>query len=299
MQPDQQGVTTDTQPASASRPFDVQRISDVMGAEISGPDLSQPIDAAMKDAIYAALMEHHVLVFRDQSMTREEQGRFAGNYGELENHVGRLRNGERYPTINDITNRTPEGELVPKLVNRGPYFWHSDKSYHEIPSAITMLHGIEVPKRGGETEFANMKRAYDALSPDMKARVDGLKVVHSWEANRITVGETPATEDQKRERPPVTHPMVRTHPHTGTRALYLGTHYDHIPGLPREEGDALMVELMDHATQPQFRYDHTWRVGDLVMWDNASLMHRGSFDYDMAQEPRVLQRTVIIGTVPF
>jgi alpha-ketoglutarate-dependent taurine dioxygenase len=280
-------------------PFNVQRISDVMGAEISGLDLSQPISAQTADAIYAALMEHHVLVFRDQSMTKEEQGRFAAHYGELENHVGRLRNGQRYPTINDITNRTPDGDLIPKLVNRGPYFWHSDKSYHAIPSAITMLHGIEVPQRGGETEFANMKMAYEALSPDMKDKADGLQVVHSWEANRITVGETPATEDQIRERPPVTHPMVRTHPETGTRALYLGTHYDHIPGMSQEDGDALMAELMGHATQRKFRYDHTWRVGDLVMWDNCNLMHRGSFDYDMAKEPRVLQRTVIIGTAPF
>jgi alpha-ketoglutarate-dependent taurine dioxygenase len=280
-------------------PFGVELISDVIGAEISGLDLSQPITSKLADALYAALLVHHVLVFRDQTMTKEQQAGFAAHYGELENHVGRLRNGERYPTINDITNRTPDGKLIPKLVNRGPYFWHSDKSYHAVPSAITMLHGLEVPSRGGETEFANMKLAYEALSPDMKSRIANMKVEHSWEANRRIVGETPATEDQKRERPPVTHPLVRTHPDTGAKALYLGTHIDFIHDLPRAESDALIEELMNHAIQPQFRYDHAWRVGDLVMWDNCSLMHRGSFDYDMAKEPRVLQRTVIIGTAPF
>ena len=280
-------------------PFSVQPMNAALGAEIDGLDLSQPIDSTLKDAIYGALLQHHVLVFRDQSLSREEQGRFANNYGELESHVGRLRNGKRYPVINDITNIQPDGKLIPKLVNRGPNHWHTDKSYHAVPSAITMLHGKEVPSKGGETLFANMKLAYEELTSEMKARIDGLKVQHSWEANRINVGETPATEDQKRERPPVTHPLVRTHPDTGARALYIGTHIDIIHGLSRTDSDALVEELMEHAIQPKYRYDHQWRQGDLVMWDNRSLMHRGNTNYDMANEPRVLQRTVIIGTVPF
>ena len=284
---------------SASYPFEVRPLNDVLGAEIIGPDLSQPINAATKDAIYAALLKHHVLVFRDQSLTREQQGRFAENYGELESHVGRLRNGERYPVINDITNRQPDGRMVPELVNRGPNHWHTDKSYHATPSDITMLHGKEIPSKGGETLFANMKMAYEALDPATKNRVGGLKAQHSWEANRRNVGETPATEEQKRERPPVTHPLVRTHPDNGTKALYIGTHIDFIHGMTREESDALIKKLMAHSIQPRFRYDHAWRKGDLVMWDNRSLMHRGNTNYDMANEPRVLQRTVIIGTVPY
>ncbi|MDD9906582.1 MAG: TauD/TfdA family dioxygenase [Rhodospirillaceae bacterium] len=284
---------------NATQPFTAKRLSDALAAEIEGVDLSQPIDGTMKDAIYDALLQHHVLVFRDQTLTREQQGTFATNYGELEGHVGRLRNGERYPVINDITNIQPDGKKVPELVNRGPNHWHTDKSYHEIPSAITMLHGKQVPSKGGETLFANMRLAYEALPPDMKARVDDLKVVHSWEANRKNVGETPATEDQKRERPPVTHPLIRTHPDTGTKALYIGTHIDKIVDMSRADSDALVEELMEHSIQPQFRYDHAWRQGDLVMWDNRSLMHRGNTNYDMANESRVLQRTVIIGTKPF
>jgi len=286
-----------TPPASDS--FGIRRINDAAGAEISGLDLSQPLDPKIRDAIYAALLEHHILVFRDQSLTKDQQARFSAYYGELENHVGRLRNGQRYPTINDITNLDADGKPALKAANRGPYFWHSDKSYHAVPSLMTMLHGIQVPSRGGETQFANTRLAYAALPPDMKARIDGLMVEHSWEANRITVGETPATEEQKRERPPVTHPLVRTHPDTGDKALYIGTHIAHIHGLPRDESKALVAELMDHATQPQFRYDHVWRKGDFVMWDNRSLMHRGNMDYAIATEPRVLQRTVIIGTVPY
>lgn len=291
--------TTQHDAARDDYPFTVRPMNAALGAEVAGLDLSQPLDVAMKDAIYDALLAHHVLVFRDQILTREQQGRFANNYGELESHVGRLRNGKRYPVINDITNKTPDGALIPSQVNRGPNHWHTDKSYHAIPSAITMLHGKEVPSQGGETLFVNMKLAYEKLSPAMKARIDGLRVQHSWEANRINVGETPATDDQKKERPPVTHPLVRTHPDSGTKALYIGTHIDIIHGLSREDSDALVDELMDHAIQPKFRYDHAWRKGDLVMWDNRSLMHRGNTNYDMANEPRVLQRTVIIGTAPF
>ena len=284
---------------NATQPFATTQLSDPLGGEIYGLDLSKPIDAEMKEAIYNALLQYHVLVFRNQMLTRDQQGQFAENYGELESHVGRLRNGKRYSVINDITNIQPDGKKIPKLVNRGPNHWHTDKSYHEIPSAITMLHGKQVPSKGGETLFTNMRLAYEALSSDMKARVDGLKVVHSWEANRKNVGETPATEAQKRERPPVTHPLIRTHPDTGTKALYIGTHIDKIVDMSREDSDALVEELMEHSIQSHFRYDHTWKQGELVMWDNRSLMHRGNTNYDMANEARVLQRTVIIGTKPF
>jgi taurine dioxygenase len=286
-------------PDTPPPPFGIRRINAAVGAEILGPDLSQPIDSHTRDAIYDALLEHHVLIFRDQSLTKEKQARFAENYGELENHVGRLRTGERYPIINDITNLDADGKPSLAAANRGPYFWHSDKSYHAVPSLMTMLLGLQVPSQGGETQFANTRLAFAALPPAMQARIDGLMVEHSWEANRIIVGENPATEEQKRERPPVTHPLVRTHPDTGDKALYIGTHISHIHGMPRSESVALVAQLMKHATQPQFRYDHVWRKGDFVMWDNRCLMHRGIFDYAVATEPRVLQRTVIIGTVPF
>lgn len=280
-------------------PFAVRRINDAAGAEISGLDLSQPIGPEIRDAIYQALLEHHVLVFRGQSLTRDQQGRFAEMYGELESHVGRLRTtGERYPVINDITNLDTDGKPSVDAANRGPYFWHSDKSYHATPSKMTMLHAIEVPSAGGETQFANTRLAYAALPAEMKTRIDGLKVEHSWEANRITVGESPATEEQKRERPPVTHPLVCTHPDTGEKALLIGTHISHIHGMPREESEALVTELMDHAAEPRFRYDHFWKTGDFVMWDNRCLMHRGNIDFAIDTEPRVLQRTVIIGTAP-
>jgi alpha-ketoglutarate-dependent taurine dioxygenase len=283
----------------ASYPFAVKPLDALFGAEISGIDLAQPLDAATADAVFRALLEYKVLVFRDQDLTREEQGRFAENYGELESHVGRLRNGKRYPVINDITNVDIDGKLVPQHVNRGPYFWHTDKSYHATPSKITMLHAKSVPSKGGETEFSDMKLAYNVLSDELKTLLDGMKVKHSWEANRINVGMPPATDEQNQERPPVIHPMVRTHPETGEKALYIGTHIDHIIGMEKRESDLFVAKLLEHATQKRFRYDHVWREGDLVMWDNACLMHRGAFNYDMSSERRVLQRTVVIGTVPF
>jgi len=280
-------------------PFAIRRVGDAGGGEISGLDLSQPIGPEIRDAIYQALLEHYILIFPGQSMTREQQGRFAENYGELESHVGRLRTtGERYPIINDITNLGADGKPAVDAANRGPYFWHSDKSYHATPSKMTMLLGIQVPSSGGETQFANTKLAYQALPAEMKSRIDGLRAVHSWESNRIVVGESPATEEQIRERPPVTHPLVCTHPDTGDKALLIGTHVDYIEGMAREDSDALMKKLMDHAEQPRFRYDHFWKVGDFVMWDNRCLMHRGNIEFAIDTEPRVLQRTVIIGTAP-
>ena len=145
--------------------------------------------------------------------------------------------------------------------------------------------------------FANMVMAYEALSDEEKRSLEGLRAVHSWEASRLNTGNRPATEEQKRERPPVSHPLVRTHP-DGRKSLYLGMHIGHIEGMDYNEGRALLADLLERATADHFVYRHKWRQGDLVLWDNRVLLHRADRNYDMAEHRRVLHRTVVKGTVP-
>ena len=254
----------------------------------------------MRDAILDAFIEHHVLVFRDQDLTKDQQHAFTANFGELEQHVGRLPDGSRYPIVHTVTNLDPvSGKPTPTPSTHGNYFWHTDKSYHAVPSLTTLLHAVEVPPEGGDTLFANMHMAYDALPEDEKRALEGLKAVHSWEASRRNTGNKPATEEQKRERPPVVHPVVRTHPVTGRKSLYLGMHIGHIEGMPEAEGKAMLDDLLERATVPAHVYRHQWKKGDLVMWDNRCLLHRADRNYDMSVHPRVLHRTVVIGTVPY
>ncbi|MBT5497446.1 MAG: TauD/TfdA family dioxygenase [Alphaproteobacteria bacterium] len=178
------------------------------------------------------------------------------------------------------------------------YFWHTDKSYHAVPSFVTILHALAVPPEGGDTQFSNARMAYAALSPAMKARLEGLMTVHDWVASRLNSGTSPATEEQKQARPPVSHPLVRTHPETGEKSLYLGVHVSHIEGMERAESTALLAELTRHIGEERFPYTHRWRVGDVVMWDNRCLHHRALDNYDIAAYPRELNRTVVVGTRP-
>ena len=280
-------------------PLAVTPLSDVAGAEISGVDLATPLTPGLRDAIMAAFVRHHVLVFRDQALSKDQQYAYTLNFGEIEEHVGRLANGERFPVVHTVTNidrATGKPTASPHI--RGNYFWHTDKSYHAVPSLLTMLHAVELPPSGGDTLFANMHMAYDALPISERKALEGLRAVHSWEASRRNTGSVPATEQQKRERPPVSHPLIRTHPVTGRKSLYLGTHTSHVEGMPYDDGRALLDSLLRQATVEAHVYRHVWKPGDLVMWDNRCLLHRADQNYDMGAHPRVLHRTVVRGTVP-
>ena len=277
----------------------VQRLSEVAGAEITGVDLAQPLSGELKDAIQAAFLAHHVLVFRDQSLTREQQFALTLEFGEIEGHVARLPDGTPLPLVHTVHNLDEHGRPTATPDSVGNYSWHTDKSYHAAPSLMTMLHAVELPPRGGDTEFANTAAGYAALPETTKREIAELKVEHSWEASRRNLGAGPITDEQTRERPPVTHPLVRTHPDTGVKSLYLGLHTSHVLGIPAADGRALLDRLLAHTTQPQFVYAHPWRRGDLVMWDNRCLLHRAARTYEMATHRRLLQRTVVKGTVPF
>src|SRR5262249_37974863 len=173
------------------------------------------------------------------------------------------------------------------------YRWHTDKSYYPAPPLMTTLYGVELPRAGGDTEFANTASAYAALPEATKHRIAALRVVFRCGAVR---GGPPTQKPG--DPPPVDHPLVRTHPETHVPALYLGNHASHILGLPAAEGASLLKALLAHTTRPEFVYTHRWRTGDLVMWDNRCLLHRAVANYDIGKDRRILHRSVVRGTVP-
>jgi alpha-ketoglutarate-dependent taurine dioxygenase len=274
------------------------RLSPAGGVEICGADLTRPISAELAALIRQALLDHHIVVISDQALTKQQQYDFTLHFGELEDHVAR-HSDERYAIVHAVTNLDRDGNPTDALDTRGNYFWHTDKSYHAVPSLMTMLHAVELPPAGGDTQFANMGLAYRALPEAMKRRLAALRAIHSWEASRLASGSRPATDAEKRERPPVSHPIVRTHPETGDKALYIGNHAGAVEGLSEDDGKALLTELLAHATQPDFVYTHHWRPGDLVIWDNRVLLHRALANYEMGRHRRVLHRTVVRGTAPY
>ena len=287
-------------PPSGPHPDETATLADFGGIEITGLDLSQPLTDANRERLLRSFRNHPVLVFRGQSLTKDQQYAFTLNFGEIEGaHVNRLIDAKNYSPVHTVSNLDLDGNPSEVLRERGNYYWHTDKSYHAVPSLLTMLHAVELPPKGGETQFANTALAYAALPDDTKHEIAGLRAIHSWEASRIQCGGRPATPEQMAERPPVEHPLVRTHPDTGAPVLYLGNHASHIVGWPKEDGQALLRRLITHVQQPRSVYTHRWRQGDLVLWDNRCLVHRALPHDAMGVHRRVLHRTVVKGTVPY
>ena len=283
-----------------SASFDLSPLRAGMAAEITGLDLSQPLDGVTKEVVLDAFHRYPVLVFRDQTLDKPTQIAFSESFGELELHVNRDFRSDGFPTVHEVSNRDLKtGKPTAKLQNRGNYHWHTDKSYLPKPSLATFLHAVTLPPEGGDTLFAHMGDVYDALDEARKIEIADLHMVHSWERTRIKSGAKLATPQEIEDAPPVTHPLVRTHPETGRKSLYVGTHASHVAEMDRAKGEALLDELQAFATQDRFVYRHQWRPGDLVMWDNRCLLHRATESYDMANHLRLMHRTVVKGDRPF
>ena len=270
------------------------RLSTAGGVVITGIDLTESLAPKPKERILEAFRDHHFVVFPGQALTRERQYEYARNFGEVESHDGRQSGNKRHAVAHVISNLDKDGNPIDRSSSPvSNYRWHTDKSYHAVPPMLTMLHAVELPPSGGDTEFANTLMGYAALPEETKRRIAGLRVVFCWGASG---GKSIMA---MREDPPVDHPLVRTHPDTGKKALYLGNHASHIQGMPEATGAAFLDELLEHATQRQFVYAHRWRKGDLVMWDNRCLLHRAVANYEMGKYRRVMYRSVVRGTVPF
>jgi len=276
------------------------RLSPAGGVSIMGIDVSLPLSPDLKIGILDALRDHHFVVFPGQVLSREAQCAFAANFGEIEPPVTRNARAKRHAVAHVITNLDSDGKPVDRSSSPvSNYRWHTDKSYHAVPPMLTALYAVELPPAGGDTEFANTATGYAELPDETKRRIAGLRVVFYWGASRRKSDGNFPSDAEWRTLSPVEHPLVRTHPETGRKALYLGNHASHILGMPETEGTRLLEELLEHTTQPRFVYAHRWRRGDLVIWDNRCLLHRAVANYDMARYRRILHRSVVRGTVPF
>ena len=277
----------------------VRPIPGGLGAEISGIDLSEPIPDASRKAIRAAFLDHHVLVFHQQRLNEEAMDAFARIFGEVEGNVFRQPDGRTMEAIHQISNLDASGQPGENAYVKSNYYWHTDKAYLPVPALLTMLHAIELPPSGGDTQFADMTKAYAALPAGQKRTISALRAVHSLEYMRVSTNDRPLTEAERQAAPPVTHPLVRTHPDTGKKSLYLGMYCAGIVGLDEAGGRALLDQLLAHATQDRFVYTHRWQPGDVVLWDNRCLVHRAVANYAMRTYRRVLQRVVVKGSAPY
>jgi alpha-ketoglutarate-dependent 2,4-dichlorophenoxyacetate dioxygenase len=264
-------------------------------AEATGIDLREPLTPAQIKAVEEAMDQHAVLVFRDQNLSQTQQIEFAKSLGPLDMGLRKLKGGPHrleYAELADISNVKVDGEVADrahaKIVgNVANQLWHSDSSFQKPRAKYSMLSAVTVPVFGGETEFADLRMAWDDL-PDWRQRqVEGLRAVHYALHSRFLLGDTQYTEEQRTAIPPASWPLVQTDPRTGRKILFVGIHACEIEGMTLAEGRMLLLDLMEHATQRQFVYQHHWQVGDLVMWDNTSTVHRGRwFDFTERRELR-------------
>ncbi len=275
-------------------------------AECTNVDIGQKLNDAQIAAIDAGMDEYAVLVFhREQPITTEQQIAFTKYFGDLEPPYRQIHSPEGTrldnPALSDISNLGPNGAMLARddrkrLFFLGNQLWHSDSSYKEIPARYSALSAHVIPPEGGNTEFADMRAAYDALDEATKRLIDDLVCEHSRLYSKGTLG-FPFTEDEQRDFAPVYQRLVRVHPRTGRKSLFLSSHAGAIVGMPKPEALMLLRELTEHATQREFVYSHNWSVGDLVMWDNRTTMHRAR-RFDDAQYPRDLRRTTLTDGVP-
>jgi len=279
-----------------------RQIGPCFAAEVEGFDLTKPLSPTEVAAVHAGMDEHAVLVFHDQKLDDAQQLAFTRSLGEIEHAIGtglRAPDDYRLPTtFADVSNLDKNNQVLARdnrtrLFALGNRLWHSDSSFKVIPAKYSLLHARSIPSKGGNTEFADMRAAYDALDAETKAEIEDLICEHSQIYSRMQLGFTDFTEEERERFKPVHQRLVRTHPSTGKKSLYLASHAGGIVGRPRPEAMALLKDLIEHATQRQFVYAHQWRVGDLVMWDNRRTMHRARpFP---PHEPRDVRRTTLVG----
>jgi len=294
---------------AAGTRIEIRRGDAPIGAEVVGVDLSRELDAAAFERVRNAYYEHSVIVFRDQQLTPDQQIAFSRRFGELEIHVLKQYLLPGHPEILVISNILDGGKPI-GLADAGRVaVWHTDTSYRKAPSAGSALYALEVPHNDagealGDTLFASTFRAYDTLSAEMRRQLAGLKAVHRMTKGYDSQENAPATRikydaSQRDETPDQAHPIIRTHPVTGRKCIYINKLcVTGIAGMPDDESASLLEEIYAHCTRPEFIYRHKWRVGDLLMWDNCSLQHLAVQDYALPQRRR-MHRTTIAGTVPF
>lgn len=277
--------------------LNLRRLSYPLGAEIRDIDVRAPMSESQFGEIYQAFLDHCVLLFRDQNITSEEHIAFSRRFGELDPHDAFPSDRHpQYPQLMVVTNdRQPDGtESVSRYAGRR---WHSDMSQTLRPAAGSLLRSWRVPDVGGDTMFANMYLAYETLSAGMKKLLDGLHAVHVAGSRKLGAGAADKAHaaEQARISPPVAHPVVRVHPETGRKCLFLGEKVRYFEGMTEEESKPLVDYLNGHAARPEFVYRHQWRAHDIVLWDNRCTLHMALGDFDPTQS-RYMERSTVFGT---
>ena len=281
-----------------SWPFSVRPLSPHLGAEISGVDLAQDMPEELFGALYQAFLRYQVLLFPPQELSPARQVAFGRRFGELQIHVMDQYHADGHPELYRLSNLDAQGRPSGRHPDKGTLAWHTDGSWQRVTGQATIIYGELMPESGGETHFCDMYGAYGRLDPHWKARIACLRAVHNLDFSRNRRhGEEPLTEAQRRAKPPVDHPVVRTHPETGRKCLYLGDHAEYIVGMPYDAGRALIEELNALAVHPDLTYEHRWMPRQLLVWDNRCVMHRATA-YDAATQPRVIRRCTVLGEVP-
>jgi alpha-ketoglutarate-dependent 2,4-dichlorophenoxyacetate dioxygenase len=286
-------------------PIAIRQINPLFAGEVSGIDITKPVSSEDVAAIEAGMDKYAVLVFRDQRFTDEAQMAFSRNFGAIEvargNNIMKPEDKRLDVGMNDVSNLGKDGKPLPldsrqRMFNLGNMLWHSDSSFRAVPAKYSLLSARVVNPKGGDTEFADMRAAYDALDEETRSEIEDLVCEHSLMNSRGSLGFGEFTDEEKVMFKPVRQRLVRTHPVTGRKSLYLSSHAGAILGMPTPIARILLRDLTEHATQPRFVYVHKWKPYDLVMWDNRQTMHRGR-RYDETQ-PRDVRRTTVAGDAP-
>jgi taurine dioxygenase len=269
-----------------------------LGAEVSGIELSADMDDALFRALYQAFLRHRVLLFPPHDLPPANQVAFARRFGEVQVHVMNQYHADGYPELYRLSNLDRHGKPSGHHPDKGTLAWHTDGSWQRVTGQATIIYGEVMPKSGGETHFCDMYGAYERLSASWKKRIADLRAVHNLDFSRSRRhGEDPLTEAQRLTKPPVDHPIVRTHPETGRKCLFLGDHAEYIQGMPYDEGRVLIEELNALAVHADLTYEHRWKARELLVWDNRCVMHRATA-YDAANEGRVIRRCTVLGEIP-
>ncbi len=286
-------------------PLALYPVTPSFAVEIGDADLSKPLCADDAQTILDAFSRYAVLVFPDQHLSADQHLQFAKIFGPLEESIGKhiKDNGARIRTeLSDVSNLKADGAIWGqgdrmRMMQMGNRIWHTDSSFKRVPAKASLLYGRSIPPVGGHTQFADCRAAWDALPPDLQSRIEGLIAEHSLFTSRARLGFTDFSAAERAAMPPARQVMVRTSPETGRKSIYLASHAGRVVGLPDGEGRALIDQLLDHATQPQFVYSHRWRQDDLVIWDNRCTLHRG-MPFDDQRWPRDMQRATVSDVGP-
>ena len=278
--------------------MDVIALNAPLGARIEGLDRSRANEPDVAAALNRALAEHLLVVIPGDRMAPEQTRALSAAFGSPQKQLLRYKRSGDVPDVSIMVSTLMADGSTDKTAIRAED-WHTDDSYFAVPAKATLLHGIEIPSRGGATWFCNMHSVYEALPEATRQRIDGLRAIHGYDTKRARNRPSPRTPEEIAETPDVEHPLVRTHPETGRKGLYLNPNrLDRLVGLERAESDALLDELADEARKPRHHHGHVWNVGDVVIWDNRATMHRVVIDYPVG-ETRIMQRVLIEGDRPF